>query len=383
MLKILFTLDYEIHGNGEGNPRALIVEPTQRMLNLFDRYGAKLTIMADVAEVLKFKEYLERTGSDRYCYEAIAKQLRDAIRRNHDVQLHLHASYFNARHANGRWAQDWSEYNFAGLESNRMNELVRIGKQYLEDLLKPVSDRYECTVFRAANWSVSPSRNVVRALIANRFKIDSSIFKYGQRTGLVNFDYNSAYSELIPWPAGEQDICAPCEDSQLWEFPIYSEQRYILPFLTHQRIYRALLGRLHKFSDAPRALTNQTDAPPARDNTRKKSHWLVGSHAWKADFNQCTGRQLIKALKRADTLYGSYSVDLPFVLIGHSKLFTRLNEWSLRPFLSFVADHPDRFAFATFRDFDLALLRTLVPRRSSEIVATRELEKSKLDLLNR
>ena len=57
MLNVIFTLDYEIHGNGEGCPSELMVEPTRRMMDLFDRYGAKLTIMADVAEILKFKEY--------------------------------------------------------------------------------------------------------------------------------------------------------------------------------------------------------------------------------------------------------------------------------------------------------------------------------------
>src|SRR5215475_14011800 len=120
MLKAVFTLDYEIHGNGDGCPHALMVEPTQRMLDQFDRYGAKLTIMADVAEILKFKEYKERTGRDDYHYDAIANQLKDAVKRGHDVQLHLHASYFNARHEDGRWIQDWSEYNFASLPLERL-----------------------------------------------------------------------------------------------------------------------------------------------------------------------------------------------------------------------------------------------------------------------
>ena len=56
MFKIIFTSDHEIHGNGEGNPKNLIIDPTYRMLNLFNEYGAKLTILADVAEIFKFKE---------------------------------------------------------------------------------------------------------------------------------------------------------------------------------------------------------------------------------------------------------------------------------------------------------------------------------------
>ena len=49
VVRVIFTLDYEIHGNGEGCPYELMVEPTARLLRLFDAYGAKLTIMADIA----------------------------------------------------------------------------------------------------------------------------------------------------------------------------------------------------------------------------------------------------------------------------------------------------------------------------------------------
>ena len=38
MLKSIFTLDYEIHGNGDGCPYALMVEPTERMLRQFDEH---------------------------------------------------------------------------------------------------------------------------------------------------------------------------------------------------------------------------------------------------------------------------------------------------------------------------------------------------------
>jgi len=33
-----------------------------------------------------------------------------------------------------------------------------------------------CFVFRAANWSVNPGRNVVQALLNNEIKVDTSIF---------------------------------------------------------------------------------------------------------------------------------------------------------------------------------------------------------------
>ena len=85
---------------------------------------------------------------------------------------------------------------------------------------------------------------------------------------------------------------------------------------------------------------------------------LFRLHPWKMDFNQCTGRQLVEGLKRVEARYGHPENPLPFVLIGHSKTFTRYNERMLRPFLEYVAEHPDRYGWGTFADFDVERYRT-------------------------
>src|SRR5262245_21790008 len=163
MYKVLFTSDYEIHGSGMGSPRELVVEPTTRMLDQFDRYGARLTIMADVGEILKFKEYADTTGDDRFFFGDIVRQMERAVATGHDVQLHLHSSYFNATwdEQKGFWKQDWAEYDLASLGYERLKELVGKGKRFLEETLRPKKPDYECFAFRAANWSMHPSPNIV------------------------------------------------------------------------------------------------------------------------------------------------------------------------------------------------------------------------------
>jgi hypothetical protein len=347
VLQIILTLDYEIHGNGDGSPKDLMVEPTYRLLRLCDAYGAKLTIMADVAEILKFKEYKDRTGRDDYYYDAIVDQLRHAIKTGHDVQLHIHSSYFNARHDNGSWIQDWSEYNFADLPYDRMNWMVRACKEFLETLLRPVEPMYRCIAFRAANWSVSPSQNVVRSLVNNGIKIDTSIFKYGYRNGIVSFDYSRAYSQIVPWRVKEDDICSRDDTSSLWELPIYSEERWIGAFLTYNRIYRAFMGRRHRIrhkDGSSKLQSGVTEASQARCWTLMAK--VFQKHAWKADFNQCVSKQLTNVLDRVSNRYvNQKDMLVPFILIGHSKLFTNRNERSLTPFLEYCAQHPDKFDF--------------------------------------
>lgn len=349
MLKIILTLDYEIHGNGDGSPHDLMVEPTYRLLQLCDKYGAKLSIMADVAEILKFKEFKDKNGRDDYYYDAIVDQLRYAIETGHDVQLHIHSSYFNARHDNGGWIQDWSEYNFAALPYERMDWMVDTCKEFLETLLKPVDPTYRCIGFRAANWSVRPSQNVVRTLIKNDITIDTSIFKYGHRNGIVTFDYSEAYSHILPWRVKEDDICSRDDTSELWELPIYSEKRWIGAFLTFNRIYRAVMGRHHRIRrEEGSNIQRGGKAKVAHTKMRAWMATVFQKHAWKADLNQCTSKQLINAVNKASNEYDSQKDKLiPFILIGHSKLFTQRNERSLTPFLEYCSQHPDKFEFDT------------------------------------
>lgn len=371
MYKVLFTSDYEIHGSGMGSPKDLIVDPTARMLDELDRYGGKLTIMADTGEILKFKEYAERTGDDRFYWGEIATQLRRAVRTGHDVQLHVHSSYFNATWEETKkyWKQDYGEYDLANLPYDRVRSMIQQGKRLLEETCRVEKADYECFAFRAANWSMHPSANVVRALIEEGFRIDTSVWKAGVYDDLVKFDYRAAHSDLVPWPIDAADVCRRDPEGRLFEFPIYTELKPLWVFLTANRVYRVIAQRLNPLPNVdavdPAA---EPSSRRASNETRRtivekalgKAKMLVQRHPWKMDFNQCTGKQLIAGLLRVEERYGHPNDPLPLVIIGHSKTFTNHNERSLRPFLEFVAQHPNRFSFGTFADFDTERYRSPV-----------------------
>ena len=358
MYKVLFTSDYEIHGSGMGSPKELVVDPTTRMLDQFDRFGAKLTIMADIGEILKFKEYAETTGDDRFAWGAIAAQLQRSVRTGHDVQLHIHSSYFNSTWSEAKqaWIQDYAEYDLANLPYERVHEMIVRGKKLLEDTCRKVKPDYECFAFRAANWSMQPSPAIVRALVEEGFRIDTSVWKYGRWDELVKFDYSGAHSDLVPWPIDEADVCRRDPAGKLFEFPIYTEEQPLWTFLTANRIYRVIAQRLNPLPEPePMEAGNGPVSgvrAPLSQRLLGKAAKAMARHPWKVDFNQCTGRQLVDALKRVERRYGHPKEPLPFVLIGHSKTFTAHNERSLRPFLEFVRNNPDRFSFGTFVDFE-------------------------------
>ena len=246
---LLFTLDYEIHGNGDGNPMELMVEPTYRLMSLLEKYGQKLTIMADVAEILCFRRYREQYGRDDYHVADIEKQLCDAIRRGHDVQLHVHSSYFKAVHQNEAFDQCIEEYNMAALPIERIDEMVGECVAYLENLLCPIKKDYKVWLFRAANWSMMPTENLYRVLVKHGITHDTSVYKGGVQGGNVCYDYRNAYDNLLAYPASMTNINERDEQGTLVEMPIYTEMRPFWDFVTPMRVFRMIRAKFHRHKE--------------------------------------------------------------------------------------------------------------------------------------
>ncbi len=332
---LIFTLDYEIHGNGDGDPLALMVEPTNRLMDLLEQYHGKLTILVDVAEVLCFKEYYEAHGEDKFSYLLIEEQLKDALHRGHDVQLHIHSSYFGSQYNGKQWSQAIENYNMAALPYSNIYGMVQQCKDYLESLLKPIDTTYRCRIFRAANWSMMPTPDIYDALISNGIEIDSSVYKGGHQGGNVDFDYRSAYSNWEWYKASSKNINQRDDLGKLYEFPIYCEMCYFWSFITPIRLLRMLRARLHKHKQKEQVIESSRS-----DSGNLSLHALIHKNPRKYDFNQLSGSQMISCLKRIKRRIRN-NENVSIVLIGHSKTFIKYNEKTLEKFLRYVSKQSD------------------------------------------
>lgn len=340
---LLFTLDYEIHGNGDGNPLSLMVEPTQRLMSLLEKYGQRVTIMADVAEILAFRRYYQDTGRDVFHVQDIEKQLREAIRRGHDVQLHIHSSWFKAKWNGKKWDQYVEEYNLAALPESRIDEMVGQCVTYLQELLSDVKPDYRVWLFRAANWSMMPTRNLYHVLLKHGLVADTSVYKGGVQGGNVCYDYRNAWSNLLSYPASIVDINLHAQEGQkdiLTEYPIYTEMRSFWVFVTPIRLYRMIRAKFHQHKHSSTYDISVSEVAK-EDNRNLTIKSFFRSSPWKMDFNQATGIQLIAAMKRilSKDIKDREVVDV--VLIGHSKSFIKYNEKGFSKFLKWVANRPE------------------------------------------
>lgn len=339
---LIFTLDYEIHGNGDGNPYELMVEPTYRLMSLLEKYGQRLTIMADVAEILCFKRYAAETGHDDYHVADTEAQLCEAIKRGHDVQLHVHSSYFKAVHKNGAFDQCIEEYNMAALPFERIDEMVAQCVTYLETLLKPIKKDYRVWLFRAANWSMMPTENLYRVLVKHGITHDTSVFKGGVQGGNVCYDYREAHDNLFAYPASVRNINEYDAEGQLIELPIYTEMRPFWDFVTPMRVFRMIRAKFHKHKHSS-ANEARAKAVNGEDNRKLSIKSFFRLSPLKMDFNQVNSRGLKRMMRnimrrinnQKSIIDNRKSIDV--ILIGHSKTFVPYNEKTLEPFLKWVA----------------------------------------------
>lgn len=331
---LYFTLDYEIHGNGDGNPIDLMVEPTSRLMDMLEQYNQRLTIMADVAEILCFKRYWKQTGRDDFHVADIEQQLCDAIRRGHDVQLHIHSSYFKSEYKDGHFDQCIEEYNMAALSYERIGEMVGMCVEYLQNLLRPVKADYRVWLFRAANWSMMPTPTLYQVLVEHGITHDTSVYKGGCQGGNVCYDYRSAYDNLLSYKASANNINTYDPNGLITEMPIYTEMRPFWSFISPIRIFRMVRAKFHKHKHQAQS---QSVSAKQNDNRKLSLRSFFVKSPLKMDFNQVNSRGLIRMMKNIMRRAKQERIDhLDIVLIGHSKTFVPYNEKTLRPFLQWI-----------------------------------------------
>ena len=333
MIGLALTLDYEIFGDGTGNLRDLVIDPTRDFLDICERYKGRGSLFVEVAELIRMKEH-KCFADDLLMVE---EQLKDAHERGHDIQLHIHPWWFNAKYNGTSWEMDYNLATLTNLGQSQVLEYIKKSKRYLTELLVSSKRQYSCIAYRAGSFAMMPTRNIYKALTEERIEIDSSVYKWGKLTSdNMSFDYTNAYSNYRPWYFSRGDINKVSHEVNnglfCLEVPIYSEKQSIFKFMAVKRLAM---------------MRNIKSAPLFNGGSRNRS-WKdrIGSlicldrlslhRAKKFDFCKCTTREVKRMINNIINL--SHTNDyIPVVAIGHSKDFIYRKD--LASFLSYLELH--------------------------------------------
>jgi hypothetical protein len=227
MIECVFTVDYEIFGDGTGSTKELMYEPAQKMKSIFDQYGVPFVLFVEVAEL----EILERAGTDA-SIDLVKRQVQDFHHAGIEVGLHIHPQWYNARRQDGEWLVDFSEYNMCTFPEHRIAEIVDRGLAHLRRMLE-IPD-YTPLSYRAGALLFQPSQTIARVLAERGIKLDSSVYKGGMRQQ-PKLNYRAALKNGYYWRF-DKDAATPDLHGILLEIPVYSKMVPAWKLLTKKRL---------------------------------------------------------------------------------------------------------------------------------------------------
>lgn len=173
-IHLALTHDWELRGDGSGDIEQIQFAPLGRLLEIYAQVGARTTILPDVMQQLAFRRCENKHPNLKPLANSWDEHARAAFLQGHDVQLHLHPQWLNARYEEGRWHPngDWSILKY---ERDAAYSMLSEGKQYLENLLQPLDPSYRCLAFRAGALAAAPSAHLFKSLAGLGIQLDVSI----------------------------------------------------------------------------------------------------------------------------------------------------------------------------------------------------------------
>jgi len=331
-MHLLLTLDYEVFGNGAGDVIRDVIQPTKRLLSICDGHGAKMTIMFEVGEYWAFEQYdgwLREDLGYSPC-EQMRNQAIEAIKRGHDVQLHLHPQWIGAEYGLGVWRLCDSYWRLAdlpdGLGSGEhvtsITGALCMGKRTLESMIKPAKADYECVCFRAGGFYAQPSRNIISAMKRAGLRADSSVVKGYKTNTPFEVDYSHVEIDKAVWWTTDielttegkpgENIIELCVSSRMEPYWKSFKKTKLRAALKRWRIERAS----HRNDTAGK---NISSVPDCRTVLKR----LLRKHSSKFDFCKLSSNDMLKRIEE----HAKYPQQ-PIVVIGHSKDFVNDREFS-------------------------------------------------------
>lgn len=261
----------------------------------------------------------------------VREQLKQVISGGHDIQLHLHPQWHGASWSEDGWNLGSNHYGLLQWGEQVLRDLVRRGREYLDEIARPLRSDYECRVFRAGGFHFDRTDLVGEILLEQGILVDSSACRgYWRQTPHSSIDYRDLLGYRRPyWHSLNAGIERQDRDS-LWEIPIWA--------IPERQWRKITIGRLRSLLRRDRSkigtgeVFSQTNLKPSPIRILK---WMWDTQPMLWDFCLSSGRQLLVSYVAAMDFHRQVESFFPLVMIGHTKHFR--NPLALSEFHSAVS----------------------------------------------
>ena len=326
MIDLVFTNDWELFGDGSGDYYEVQHKPTENLLGLLERTQAGVSFFVEIGQLITFKN----SGIEKYqkiaddCEKLITQIYSNKL---NDVCLHIHPQWFFADFDGNYWKLPEDKWSIGKLNIDKQEELIKLGKEYLEGVLKDY--KFKCEVFRAGAYYIEPSVNIIDILEQNDFKADSSVTLGRKVDGYYNF--LDAVDNIGPWNVSDKSIKYE-GNRKLKEFPIYSKM------IIYSEVLNKFMPKIaNKFHYGVSLPKDELDWIKERDEVKEKRYprarrpykkienkdfyWYVNKFFSKQyiqlDYDYLPATAFIKVLETCLKKYSN--IDVPVIASGHIK----------------------------------------------------------------
>jgi hypothetical protein len=314
-MRTVLTFDYEVYfGERTGSVERCLLEPTEALAGVAQRHRAPLVFFVDVGYLLALRREMRHHEPLRSAHDAVCRQLEGLARRGHELQLHIHPHWEDARWQGGEWKLDLARYALHSFAPHEIGDIVRRYLAALRDLGGPSSGR----AYRAGGWVIQPFDRLRDALRSADVTIDSTVYRGGHRAHPVQpYDFRSA-PVRSRWRF-EHDPLVEDPGGSFLEVPIAS--REVKPaFFWRLALARKAGGRRHRAFGNGRAIA--MDGGDLVRRLTAPSTSVVSLDGYNASLVEQTAED-----------YRRLGFD-DFVVIGHPKALTPYSLECLDQFLA-------------------------------------------------
>jgi hypothetical protein len=276
-IQLALTDDWELRGDGSGHMPSLQFDTMERLLAIYERYGLTATFTVEVMQQLRHLEEGKRRPALLDLARRWEDRVRDAFRRGHDIQLHVHPQWDGAVWVDDRFRLS-APWLITEHPSDRARAMVRDCREYLERLLRPIDPGYRCVAFRAGSWCIAPSEHVLPALIENGILLDISLVGgIHYENPVVRLDYRALDEEFLPFYPDLRDARRMSRTPQ----PIVCLPTHTFDYMPVAKLRHLVLRRAARIPWAGRLLDDWTswvspDSVPVAGGADTYTVWRHG-----------------------------------------------------------------------------------------------------------
>ena len=327
---LIFTLDYELFGNGSGCIDKCLIDPTAKCQSLLEQAGAPLTVFVEALELANFAAL--KNEPIRSQNQGIAAQLRLLHENGHKLELHLHPQWMSAQKKNTGWQLDNEKWRIGDLSDTEITDCVNGGLSFFSEF--KIQRNMNSPVFRAGGWAMQPSGKVLKELYKAGIRIDSTVAPGAYNPSKGDwFDFRRTPN--LPFWRVSDNICQQNEQGGMLEVPIATEN-------IGRRAHLQALKEHRSGEEFPRGCSGSYAGPNSKLQALKgKFTKLANVGTAMLDFSTLPSWALIDLTERYMSRFAGFENTIPIVAIGHNKNFSRQSEENLTSYLNWANSCPE------------------------------------------